>query len=207
MKITITQQTPLKFKLDQSSNLNQSQQILLSKNTELNLQKVKTQQNHLVSNFYAWAEHWDVVDEKNNGNLPVIVSQIDWTNSDSRISKYFSVGEVTNNDPRRIPTDNTIKQNIITLAQELDKVREAWGSGIIVTSWYRPPAVNRAIGGATRSQHLSGKAADIRPVQGDLYRFQDWLDKGLWSDKALGYGAKKGFVHVDLRPGKIRWNY
>lgn len=148
-----------------------------------------------------------VTPTNNNVSVPSNYQSINWNDFNAKVSKYFTVREVTNGDRRRIPTDNTIKQNIFTLARELDRVREAWGSGIIVTSWYRPPAVNRAIGGATRSQHILGKAADIRPVQGDLYRFQDWLDKVAWKDKALGYGAKKGFVHLDLRPGNIRWNY
>ena len=133
--------------------------------------------------------------------------EINWNDFNAKVSKYFTVREVTNGETRRIPTDDTIKQNIFTLAQELDKVREAWGSGVIVTSWYRPPAVNKAIGGASKSQHINGKAADIKPCQGNIYKFQEWLDKEIWQDKALGYGAKKGFVHLDLRPGRIRWNY
>ena len=86
-------------------------------------------------------------------------------------------------------------------------MREAWGSPLLVNSWYRPPDINRAVGGASNSQHLYGKAADIRPAQGNIYDFQKWLDNVAWKDKAVGYGAKKGFVHVDLRPGRIRWNY
>ncbi len=130
---------------------------------------------------------------------------IDWSNFDCKISKFFTVREVTNNDRQRIPTDPNIRANILRLAAELDRVRDDWGSAIAVTSWYRPPAINRAVGGAKNSQHLTGKAADIRPAQEDVLAFQFWLDKR-W-DKALGYGARKGFCHVDLRPGRIRWHY
>jgi putative chitinase len=130
---------------------------------------------------------------------------IDWSNFSCPISEFFTVGEVTNRQRQRIPTDPNIRANILRLAAELDRIRDDWGSAILVTSWYRPPAINRAVGGAKNSQHLTGKAADIRPAQEDVLAFQFWLDKR-W-DKALGYGAKKGFVHIDLRPGRIRWHY
>lgn len=46
----------------------------------------------------------------------------------------------------------------------LEKLREAWGSPIVVTSGYRSREVNKGVGGANNSQHMRGMAADIRPV-------------------------------------------
>ena len=43
----------------------------------------------------------------------------------------------------------------------LEPLRQAWGQPIFVTSGYRSPALNRAVGGAHNSQHLLGQAADI----------------------------------------------
>ena len=43
----------------------------------------------------------------------------------------------------------------------LDPLREWYGKPIVVNSGYRCPALNKAVGGATPSQHMSGQAADI----------------------------------------------
>ncbi len=154
-----------------------------------------------------WERAKKVLSSPQSSSLPKSWREVNWNDFNAKVSKYFTVREVTNADRRRIPQSNDIKQSVFTLAQELDKVREAWGSPLLVNSWYRPPDINRAVGGASNSQHLYGKAADIRPAQGNIYDFQKWLDNVAWKDKAVGYGAKKGFVHVDLRPGRIRWNY
>ena len=133
---------------------------------------------------------------------------------DAKVSKYYTVGEHLRYDARRRPTTEQVKRNIYKLSQELDKIREEWGSAIIITSGYRSPAINRAIGGASRSQHITGKALDIKNVHGNIYKFQKWLDAN-WND-ALGYGAKRGFCHIDNRAGcgwksakkaRVRWNY
>lgn len=145
-------------------------------------------------------------------NKPVI----DWKDPQQKISRYFSVEEVTKGDLRRIPAvGSEIEGNILKLAIELDKVRKDWGSPIIVTSWYRPLIVNRGVGSGDDSQHIQGRAADICPVDlSSLSKFQAWLDQNWFG--ALGYGARKGFVHVDTRNGKgwksngkkgVRWNY
>jgi putative chitinase len=140
---------------------------------------------------------------------------INWRDPQEKISKFFTVGEVTQNDDRRIPTPGSeVEQNIFALAKELDKVREAWGGPIGVTSWYRPQAINRQVGGASNSQHLYGSAADIYPMDERGMHFEQWLDEQ-WGG-GLGYGQEsgRGFTHVDLRDGgwkrgsgSIRWTY
>lgn len=44
----------------------------------------------------------------------------------------------------------------------LDMVRELLGRPVLITSGWRCPAHNRACGGARRSYHLIGRAADVR---------------------------------------------
>ena len=143
-------------------------------------------------------------------------TKINWNNRQSKISRYFSVSEVTQNDSRRTPpVGSDIEREIFRLAIELDKIREEWGSPVLVTSWYRPPVVNRAVGGSPYSQHLYGRAVDIRPSNREsLPKFEKFLDQ-YWFG-ALGYGSHRGFVHLDTRNGKgwinegkkgPRWTY
>lgn len=65
--------------------------------------------------------------------------------------------------------DNTpteaVKKNLTALVDKvLDPLREAWGQPIIVSSGYRCPKLNRAVGGVASSQHTLGQAADIHTV-------------------------------------------
>ena len=102
---------------------------------------------------------------------------------------------------------NNVKNNAILLAKQLDKLREEYGQPLLITSWYRPENINRAVGGVKGSKHTLGIAADVRPADGDVRRFEKWVD-ARWN-MSLGWGSKKGFVHLDLsRPGqRVRWNY
>jgi hypothetical protein len=140
--------------------------------------------------------------------------KIDWNDKNCYISKYWTVAEVTQCDRRRCPVMGTQdERNIMSLAKELDKVREAWGKPLGCTSWYRPEPINSQVGGVWGSKHIQGLAADIYPLEGDTHELQNWLDSR-WGD-ALGYGAWKGFIHLDIRnggglgkeAGRIRWNY
>jgi GH24 family phage-related lysozyme (muramidase) len=98
------------------------------------------------------------------------------------------------------------------LAQFLEKVRAQFGGrSIVITSGYRPTAINRAVGGASQSEHLYNAigvgAVDFAVDGADIYAVQDWCDQH-WPH-SLGYGAPKGFVHLGIRQGgpRLRWVY
>ena len=130
---------------------------------------------------------------------------------------HFTWGEVTKNGTRlpvatrfnqmAIPASKIV-QNAILLAIELDKIRAEFGDRPIrVSSWLRPPAVNRAVGGAVNSQHLLGWAVDFTI---DGYNSSQVAAR-LTKHWAGGLGDSDKFTHLDLRHllglSSARWDY
>ncbi len=110
----------------------------------------------------------------------------------------FTWGEATKN-ATRIPETEAIVSNILALARELQKARNQLNRPFQVNSWYRPPAVNAAVGGASRSYHLTGRAADLevsgysgRQVANSLF--------GWWPGGIGIYSNLPNVVHLDIGP-------
>ena len=82
-------------------------------------------------------------------------------------ASYFSIAELTASaSAERLAIDNTPpraarKMLTILVEQLLDPIRRRYGAPIIVTSGYRCPALNTAVGGVANSHHIVGCAADI----------------------------------------------
>ena len=84
-----------------------------------------------------------------------------------RLSKNFLLSEITHsNTAKRLgilnePNKEHLK-NLQGLVREvIQPIRDGLGP-IRVTSGYRSPALNRAIGGSHKSQHCKGQALDIQ---------------------------------------------
>ena len=81
--------------------------------------------------------------------------------------KYFTIKELCRSPTAdRKGIDNRcgsdIEANLTALEDYvLAPLREWYGKPIVVNSGYRCPALNKAVGGATTSQHMSGQAADL----------------------------------------------
>jgi len=94
----------------------------------------------------------------------------------------------------------------IQLLEKLEQLRTAIGNRpIIINSGYRCPTHNKAVGGAKNSQHMYGKAADIRVKDMSPRTLEKFADTVFYNG-GVGMGGQN-IVHVDTRGHKARWYY
>lgn len=99
------------------------------------------------------------------------------------------------------------------LVDILTKIRKHYNQPLIINSGYRCEAHNKAVGGSANSQHFKGSAVDIIVKNTPTESVWEYvLEK--WGDEPLGLAIKRnksniyaGFVHIDTRGKKARWEY
>lgn len=123
--------------------------------------------------------------------------------------QYFTADEVVKPEKKRGNVRNGVPPwellpNIVPTLRILDRVREELGSPLMVSSGYRSPEYNDAVGGASRSLHMAFSAIDcysedvanvelyevLRSVVGDHF---------LAAFCGLGYYEHAQFCHFDTR--------
>ena len=126
---------------------------------------------------------------------------------------YFTLNELCqsntaqekgiNNTP-----DERAKSNIQSLIKEcLDPIREIYGKPIIISSGYRSSALNKAVGGASTSQHLTGQAADMVPANGGSLKdiFKAAVSFGKYDQLIYEQNSKGSkWVHVSYDANRNR---
>ncbi len=128
--------------------------------------------------------------------------------------KYFSIKELSaSTEARKMGIDNTptpeARANLTALVEAvLDPLRERYGYPIMVSSGYRCPRLNKAVGGAETSQHVKGEAADIyvskpkdKAMLFELIYYLLPYDQLIWE---RGNDEAPAWIHVSYREGNNR---
>ena len=123
------------------------------------------------------------------------------TDRQKLVSENFKLSEYVRLPERNQDPHAYIDAQIAFHAQEL---RYAWGGPLILTSTYRSPRYNYAIGGAAYSRHMYGDAVDIRATSTsmaqDLYNLAKFLEVSYLEPADLTIvGRSTPWIHIDDR--------
>jgi uncharacterized protein YcbK (DUF882 family) len=129
--------------------------------------------------------------------------------------RHFKVSELSCHDEARTPYPEEFADRLPPLMTLLDAIRDAWHDAILIVSGYRTPEHNAALIAAqeargthqvaSSSQHIEGRAADLRPVSGDASQLYRVIRAAHDAGKLPGLGGiglyvQSNWVHCDCRP-------
>jgi uncharacterized protein YcbK (DUF882 family) len=119
--------------------------------------------------------------------------------NDLQLTKNFKLSEFMCNDGSQ---ELMLDMNLVN---KLQLMREKLGKPIVVVSAYRNSVYNAKVGGAPKSQHVNGKAADIK-VNGISPLDIAFVAESV-GFKGIGVYTHDGnsFTHVDTRETKSYW--
>lgn len=125
--------------------------------------------------------------------------------------KYFDYNEMIKSDTAKArhidnrPQDEELIDNINFTLTQLDEIRAQFGKPIIITSGYRCPQLNTAVGGVKNSQHMKGQAADIivRGGKTEMFRLFKLIHDHFAFDQLI-WEHGGDWIHVSFKKDKNR---
>ena len=129
---------------------------------------------------------------------------------DGKISKHISLKEATrSNTAQRLgidnfPTNDVLIKMQLTANKIFEPLREYVDCPIYISSFYRSPELNTAIGGAKNSQHCKGEAIDLDDVYSKVKNkvFFNYIKENLDFDQLIwefGDEQNPAWVHVSYK--------
>ena len=105
---------------------------------------------------------------------------------------------------KNVPNDPIVIENLEHTIEQLDELRRLYDHPIIITSGYRCPALNKAVGGKPNSQHVKGQAADIKWDE-NLLKF---IIENFHYDQLIEETSKRTkWIHISFNKEKERMQY
>lgn len=132
-----------------------------------------------------------------------------------KISEHISMKEaLRSNTAQRLginnmPDNDTFVSMQITAEHIFEPLRNHFKEPIYISSFYRSPELNKAIGGSKNSQHCKGEAIDIDDVYSKASNadFFNYIKNKLEFDQLIwefGDDENPAWVHVSYSLGKNR---
>lgn len=117
-------------------------------------------------------------------------------------SAHLSWKELACKDGTPYPEEFIKDGRCAQLVLSFECIRHLFGDQpITVLSAYRTPSWNAKVGGVKNSQHVQGRALDLRPPKGvTINDFFNRIRANTRSCGIKGIGKYKTFVHIDVRP-------
>ena len=125
------------------------------------------------------------------------------------LSEHFRLSEFTQSYmAKRLGIDNTPTLEVVSNLQQLcrhvlEPLRQYAHCPIIISSGYRCPPLNKAVGGVSKSQHLVGEAADIvLPSTAVGRQWLCWMMKQEFDQLIFERASSKSatfWIHVSYR--------
>jgi hypothetical protein len=179
----------------------------IDRNMNNNLPKTydHTKASYTYQEWYlAWAGHVEAIAADVDGDFQMVVGGAD---DNDKLSPHFHLKHFTSKDGAKMPAD--VLANLKELCRNLEIIREYFGNKPIeVTSGYRSKKHNNNTkGAADDSQHIYGRAADIK-IQGYtpeqmIAGILKLISEGKISEGGLGWYHNR--VHYDIRGSQARW--
>lgn len=120
----------------------------------------------------------------------------------------FKISELIHSDTavaykiNNMPDINSLDCMLDLICDCLQPIRDKLKKPMIITSGYRCPALNRAVGGVTSSQHTKGQAVDFHVNGMTIKEVIDFVIKsGVPFDQLL---KENGWVHISYIKGNNR---
>jgi zinc D-Ala-D-Ala carboxypeptidase len=128
----------------------------------------------------------------------------------TQLTEHFTLHEMTRSETaarkgiRNEPGQREINALRLLCERVLEPVRAHFGKPVIITSGYRSPRLNTAIGGSVSSQHCKGQACDMHVWNTPDLDVAQWIMRSLKFDQLILEYPPEGWVHVSYDAARLR---
>jgi hypothetical protein len=131
------------------------------------------------------------------------------------LSANFTLNELTKSETalrqglNNEPTPEVTANLTVLCEKVLQPIRDYYGKSVKVSSGYRAPEVNAAVGGSKTSDHCMGQAADIEIAGVPNHELAEWIQNNLaFTQVILEFYTRgvpdSGWVHVSYVPSNLK---